>query len=143
GRGFVWRDLAVAPLAERQVVRRRARGRAAPAERALQSFAELRTGDYVVHEDHGVGQLLGFETREVAGITRDYLQLAFRGEDRLYVPHEQIGKVSRYVGVDGKAPTLSKLGGKAWNQLKSRARAAIRELAGELIQLYARRQNAQ
>ncbi len=61
------------------------------------------------------GQLLGFETREIAGITRDYLQLAFRGEDRLYVPHEQIGKVSRYVGVDGKPPALSKLGGKAWN----------------------------
>src|SRR5262245_10768168 len=141
-RGFVWRDLGLALLPDTQVFRRRTRGRAAPAGRALQSFAELRTGDHVVHEDHGIGKLLGFETREVAGITRDYLQLAFRGEDRLYVPHEQIGKVSRYVGVDGKAPTLSKLGGKAWNQLKSRARAAIRELAGELLQLYARRQNA-
>ena len=142
-RGLVWRDLGLALLPDTQVFRRRTRGRAAPAGRALQSFAELRTGDHVVHEDHGIGKLLGFETREVAGITRDYLQLAFRGEDRLYVPHEQIGKVSRYVGVDGKAPTLSKLGGKAWNQLKSRARAAIRELAGELLQLYARRQNAQ
>ena len=141
-RGFVWRDLGLALLPDTQVFRRRTRGRAVPAGRALQSFAELRTGDYVVHEDHGLGQLLGFETREIAGITRDYLQLAFRGEDRLYVPHEQIGKVSRYVGVDGKAPALSKLGGKAWNLLKSRARAAIRELAGELLQLYARRQNA-
>jgi transcription-repair coupling factor (superfamily II helicase) len=141
-RGFVWRDLGLALLPDTQVFRRRTRGRAAPAGRALQSFAELRTGDYVVHEDHGLGQLLGFETREIAGITRDYLRLAFRGEDRLYVPHEQIGKVSRYVGVDGKVPALSKLGGKAWNTLKSRARAAIRELAGELLQLYARRQNA-
>jgi transcription-repair coupling factor (superfamily II helicase) len=141
-RGFVWRDLALALLPDTQVFRRRTRGRAAPPGRALQSFAELRTGDYVVHEDHGLGQLLGFETREIAGITRDYLQLAFRAKDRLYVPHEQIGKVSRYVGVDGKPPALSKLGGKAWNTLKSRARAAIRELAGELLQLYARRQNA-
>jgi transcription-repair coupling factor (superfamily II helicase) len=141
-RGFVWRDLGIALLPDTQVFRRRTRGRAAPAGRALQSFAELRTGDYVVHEDHGLGQLLGFETREIAGITRDYLQVAFRGEDRLYVPHEQIGKVSRYVGADGKPPALSKLGGKAWNLLKSRARAAIRELAGELLQLYARRQNA-
>jgi transcription-repair coupling factor (superfamily II helicase) len=141
-RGFVWRELGLALLPDTQVFRRRTRGRAAPPGRALQSFAELRTGDHVVHEDHGVGKLLGFETREVAGITRDYLQLAFRGEDRLYVPHEQVGKVSRYVGVDGKAPTLSKLGGKAWHLLKSRARAAIRELAGELLQLYARRQNA-
>ena len=91
--------------------------------RALQSFADLRTGDYVVHEDHGVGKLLGFETKEVAGVTRDYLLLAFRGDDRLYVPHEQIGKVSRYIGADAKAPALSKLGGKAWQLLKiARAR---------------------
>jgi transcription-repair coupling factor (superfamily II helicase) len=141
-RGFVWRELGLALLPDTQVFRRRARGRAAPPGRALQSFAELRTGDYVVHEDHGVGKLLGFETREIAGITRDYLQLAFRGEDRLYVPHEQVGKVSRYIGADASAPALSKLGGKAWHLLKTRARAAIRELAGELLQLYARRQNA-
>src|SRR3954464_8507061 len=72
-RGFVWRDLGLALLPDTQVFRRRTRGRAAPAGRALQSFAELRTGDYVVHEDHGVGKLLGFETREIAGVTRDYL----------------------------------------------------------------------
>ena len=140
-RGFVWRELGLALLPDVQVFRRRPR-RTTPAGRALQSFAELRTGDYVVHEDHGVGELLGFETKQVAGITRDYLQLAFRGEDRLYVPHEHVGKVSRYVGVDGKAPALSKLGGKAWHLLKTRARAAIRELAGELLKLYAERQNA-
>jgi transcription-repair coupling factor (superfamily II helicase) len=140
-RGFVWRDLGLALLPDTQVFRRRPR-RTAPAGRALQSFAELRTGDYVVHEDHGVGKLLAFVTREVAGITRDYLQLAFRGEDRLYVPHEQIGKVSRYVGVDGGSPSLSKLGGRAWHLLKTRARAAIQELAGELIRLYAQRQSA-
>src|SRR5215203_225311 len=138
-RGFVWRDLGLALLPDTQVFRRRTRGRAAPAGRALQSFAELRTGDYVVHEDHGLGQLLGFQTREIAGITRDYLQLAFRGEDRLYVPHEQLGKVSRYVGMNG-APALSRLGGKAWQLLKSRAREGIRELAAELLRLYAQRQ---
>ncbi|MEP6909115.1 MAG: transcription-repair coupling factor [Actinomycetota bacterium] len=142
-RGFVWRELGLALLPDTQVFRKRSRGRAAPLGRALQSFAELRTGDFVVHEDHGVGKLLGFETREIAGITRDYLQLAFKGEDRLYVPHEQVGKVSRYIGADAGAPALSKLGGKAWQLLKSRARTAIHELAGELLQLYARRQNAQ
>src|SRR5213076_539708 len=110
--------------------------------RALQSFADLRTGDYVVHEDHGVSRLLGFETNTVAGITRDYLLLAFRGEDRLYVPHEQLGKVSRYIGADASAPALSKLGGKAWQNLKNRARTSVRELAGELLALYAQRQQA-
>ncbi|HYZ19560.1 MAG TPA: CarD family transcriptional regulator, partial [Gaiellaceae bacterium] len=77
-RGFVWRDLGIALLPDTQVFRKRVSRRTAPVGRALQSFAELRTGDYVVHEDHGVGNLLGFETREVAGVTRDYLFLAFR-----------------------------------------------------------------
>ena len=139
-RGFVWRELGLALLPDHQVFRRRVSRQARLGGRALQSFADLRTGDYVVHEDHGVGKLLGFETKEVAGVTRDYLLLAFRGEDRLYVPHEQLGKVSRYVGADASAPALSKLGGKAWQLLKSRARESVQELASELIALYAQRQ---
>ncbi|HEY5294667.1 MAG TPA: transcription-repair coupling factor [Gaiellaceae bacterium] len=139
-RGFVWRELGIALLPDTQVFRKRpARATTAPG-RALQSFSDLRTGDYVVHEDHGIAQLKGFETKEVAGVTRDYLLLAFRGDDRVYVPHEQIGKVSRYVGADSHAPALSKLGGKAWDNLKTRARAHLREMAGELLQLYAQRQ---
>ena len=139
-RGFVWRDLGFALLPDTQVFRKRpARAAAAPG-RALQSFSDLRTGDYVVHEDHWIARLLGFETKEVAGVTRDYLLLAYRGDDRVYVPHEQIGKVSRYIGADSKAPALSKLGGKAWDNLKTRARAHLREMAGELLQLYAQRQ---
>jgi transcription-repair coupling factor (superfamily II helicase) len=139
-RGFVWRELGFALLPDTQVFRKRPpRATAAPG-RALQSFSDLRTGDYVVHEDHGIAQLMGFETKEVAGVTRDYLLLAYRGDDRVYVPHEQIGKVSRYIGADSKAPTLSKLGGKAWDNLKTRARAHLREMAGELLQLYAQRQ---
>jgi len=141
-RGFVWRDLGLVLLPDTQIFRKRAPRGDARLGRALQSFADLRTGDFVVHEDHGVGKLLGFETKEVAGVTRDYLFLAFRGEDRLYVPHEQIGKVSRYIGADSKAPALSKLGGKAWLLLKSRARESVQELAGELIALYARRQTS-
>jgi transcription-repair coupling factor (superfamily II helicase) len=141
-RGFVWRELGLVLLPDTQVFRKRPPRADARLGRALQSFADLRTGDHVVHEDHGIGRLLGFETREVAGVTRDYLQLAFRGDDRLYVPHEQIGKVSRYVGADAGAPALSKLGGRAWQLLKSRARTSVRELAGELVALYARRQTA-
>ncbi len=141
-RGFVLRDLGVILLPDTQVFRKRPPRADVRIGRALQSFADLRTGDHVVHEDHGVGKLLGFETKTVASVTRDYLFLAFRGDDRLYVPHEQIGKVSRYVGADGHAPALSKLGGKAWQTIKSRARAGARELAGELLALYAQRQRA-
>ncbi len=142
-RGFVWRELGLVLLPDTQVFRKRTTGRAAPAGRALQSFADLRTGDFVVHEDHGIGKLLGFETKTVAQVTRDYLFVGFRGDDRLYVPHEQIGKVSKYIGADANVPALSKLGGKAWQNLKNRARTSVRELAGELLALYARRQQAE
>lgn len=141
-RGFVWRELGIALLPDTQVFRKRPPRERRVGGRALQSFADLRTGDFVVHEDHGVGKLLGFETKEVAGVTRDYLFLAFRGDDRLYVPHEQLGKVSRYIGADSTMPALSKLGGKAWDNLKNRARESVRELAGELLALYAQRQQA-
>jgi transcription-repair coupling factor (superfamily II helicase) len=141
-RGFVWRDLGLVLLPDTQVFRKRPPRTDHRLGRALQSFADLRTGDFVVHEDHGIGKLLGFETKTVAEVTRDYLFLGFRGDDRLYVPHEQIGKVSKYVGADATAPALSKLGGKAWQNLKNRARTALRELAGDLLALYARRQQA-
>jgi transcription-repair coupling factor (superfamily II helicase) len=142
-RGFVSRELGLALLPDTQVFRKRPPRVDSRLGRALQSFSDLRPGDYVVHEDHGVGKLVGFETKTVAGVTRDYLFLAFRGEDRLYVPHEQIGKVMRYVGADGAAPSLSKLGGKAWQNVKARAREGARELAGELLMLYAQRQRAE
>ena len=93
-RGFVWRPRAHAPPRHAGLPEAPS-ARAPRRQPALQSFADLRTGDHVVHEDHGVGKLLGFETKEVAGVTRDYLFLGFRGDDRLYVPHEQLGKVSR------------------------------------------------
>ena len=78
-RGFVWRDLRLVLLPDTQVFRKRPPRADARLGRALATFADLRVGDYVVHEDHGVGKLLGFETKEVAGVTRDYLFLAFRG----------------------------------------------------------------
>jgi transcription-repair coupling factor (superfamily II helicase) len=143
-RGFVSDDLGLALIPERALFRRRRpAGERRPAARRLSSFLDLRVGDYVVHEDHGIGRLTGFETRTVANVTRDYLALAFADGARLLVPHDQLDKVSRYIGADGSAPALSKLGGKAWERLKSRARAAVREMAGELIALYQARARAQ
>jgi len=141
-RGFVAPGLRLAVLPSAQLFRRRGSRGPARIGRALATVADLRAGDYVVHEDHGVGRFVRFDTKEVGGVVRDYLYLEFRGDDRLYVPHDQLAKVSRYVGADGRAPALARLGGKAWQTLKSRARIAVRELAGELIALYARRQSA-
>ena len=142
-RHFLIPDLKLALLTDALVFPRR--HKAAPVRRPLaglelSSFRDLRKGDYVVHEDHGVGRFEGISTKTVAGVTRDYLDLAFRDKDMLYVPHDQIAKVMRYVGAGGTAPALSKLGGKAWEHVKSRVRRAAREVAGELLHLYAMRQ---
>jgi transcription-repair coupling factor (superfamily II helicase) len=135
-RGFISADLGVAIIPEGEILRRRRASARAPMGRRLRSFLELRVGDYVVHEDHGVGRLVAFETQTVANVTRDYLALAFAGEDRVWVPQDQLEKVTRYIGADGSAPPLSKLGGKAWERLKARVRAAVHEMAGELFALY-------
>ena len=106
---------------------------------ALRSFADLRTGDIVVHEDHGLARFAGFDTKTVAGVTRDYLQLEFAGTDKVFMPVDQLAKISRYVGAGGAHPPLSKLGGTRWDTMKARARRAAQELAGELLNLYAER----
>jgi transcription-repair coupling factor (superfamily II helicase) len=138
--GFVSPELRLAVFPFRRLVhrRRRAGDRAPGAGRGRLAFSELRVGDHVVHEDHGVARFAGFETREVGGVTRDYLYLEYRGEDRVYVPTDQLAKLSRYVGAGG-APALSALGGKRWRNMKARARRAAGALAGELLNLYAER----
>src|SRR4029077_8558085 len=104
-----WLRLAVLPSS--QLFRRRSTRRAIGLGRALAAFGDLRAGDYVLHDDHGVGRCVRFDTREVGGVVRDYLYLEFRGDDRLYVPHEQLGKVSRYIGSGGAPPRPGPPGG--------------------------------
>ncbi len=143
--GFIAAGIRLAAIPEHRLFRRkraeRTGGQSAGRRRrgALRSFADLRTGDIVVHEDHGVARFAGFDTKTVAGITRDYLDLEFAGTDRVFMPVEQLAKISRYVGAGGNHPPLSKLGGKSWETMKARARRAAQELAGELINLYAER----
>ena len=115
------------------------RGRAGRPRLARVDGRTSRVGDHVVHEDHGVARFAGFETKTVAGVTRDYLELEYRNEDRVFAPTEQLAKITRYVGVGGEAPQLSALGSKRWDSIKARARRAARELAGELLNLYAER----
>ncbi|HEX5527631.1 MAG TPA: transcription-repair coupling factor [Solirubrobacterales bacterium] len=137
--GFVSPELKLAVYPFRRLVHRRRREEPAPSTgRGRLAFSDLRVGDYVVHEDHGVARFAGFETREVGGVTRDYLYLEYKGEDRVYVPTDQLAKLSRYVGAGGE-PTLSALGGKRWQNMKARARKAAGALAGELLNLYAER----
>jgi transcription-repair coupling factor (superfamily II helicase) len=145
--GFVAPSMKLAVFPEHRLLRRRRAARpgeggarTGPARRgALRSFTDLRTGDIVVHEDHGVARFAGFQTRTVADITRDYLYLEYQGDDRVFVPTDQLAKISRYVGAGAEHPPLSKLGGTRWETMKARARRAAQELAGELLSLYAER----
>jgi transcription-repair coupling factor (superfamily II helicase) len=138
--GFVSPSLKLAVLPDHRLLRRRRAERpAGPSPGAIASFTELRAGAPVVHEDHGIARFAGFETKSVAGVTRDYLELEFRDGDRVFVPSDQLHKISRYVGADAGDPPLSKLGGKQWEQMKMRARRAAQALAGELLNLYAER----
>jgi transcription-repair coupling factor (superfamily II helicase) len=137
--GFVAPDLKVAVIPFRRLVHRRRAAAPAPARGRLAAFTDLRLGDYVVHEDHGIARFAGFETKELAGVTRDYLELEYRGEDRVFAPTDQFAKISRYIGAGGEAPQLSALASKRWEGVKARARKAARELAGELLNLYAER----
>jgi transcription-repair coupling factor (superfamily II helicase) len=148
--GFVAPTLKLAVFPEHRLLRRR-RAERGGADRggpgggtgarrgALRSFSELRAGDIVVHEDHGVARFAGFEARTVAGVMRDYLYLEYQGDDRVFVPTDQLAKISRYVGAGAENPPLSKLGGTRWETMKARARRAAQELSGELLGLYAER----
>ncbi len=137
--GFVSPELKLAVIPFRRLVHRRRAAAPAPARGRLAAFTDLRVGDHVVHEDHGIARFAGFETKTVGGITRDYLELEYRGSDRVFAPTDQLAKITRYVGTGGAPPQLSALGSKRWEGLKARARRAARELAGELLNLYAER----
>jgi transcription-repair coupling factor (superfamily II helicase) len=138
-RGFVVSSARVAVLAEADVTGRRrahrpARARARPVDGF---FDDLAPGDYVVHRQHGVARYSGMVTRTVNGAARDYLLLEYRGDDKLYLPSDQIEALTPYSG--GEAPSLNRLGGTEWQKTRARARAAVHEVAVELVELYRQR----
>ena len=108
------------------------------AKKKILSYLELTEGDYVVHELHGVGQYMGIKTLTVAGVTRDYITIKYAGKDQLYVPCDGLDKVSKYSG-KGDNVVLSKMGGSDWIKKKTRAKKAAKDMAKELIALYAER----
>jgi transcription-repair coupling factor (superfamily II helicase) len=138
-RGFVLPSSRVALLTESDVTGRRrphrqARTRARPVDGF---FDDLAPGSYVVHRQHGVARYGGMVTRTMGGATRDYLLLEYRGADKLYLPTDQIELLTPYAG--GDSPTVSRLGGSEWQRARSKARAAVHEVAEELVALYRRR----
>ena len=120
--------------------RRTRRTRSTRARSSGTVFEDLQPGGYVVHAHHGVGRYEGMVKRAIGGVERDYLLIAYKGGDKLYVPTEQLGVIRQYVG--GETPTLNRMGGSDFARTKSRVRSAVREVAQELVVLYQKRVNA-
>ena len=143
--GMEYPEIRLAVLTEGQLMaaRRPARksSRKTPTNRKkLESFADLTPGDLVVHEYHGIGRYVGMEQMRVDGAIKDYVKIAYQGTDALYVPATQLDLVSKYIGAGEDTPVrLNKLGGDQWQKTKAKAKAAAKDLAAGLIQLYAAR----
>ncbi|HKQ61328.1 MAG TPA: transcription-repair coupling factor [Candidatus Polarisedimenticolaceae bacterium] len=143
--GFEFSDPALVVLSERevfgeerQVAERRAGARAA----FLSDFRDLKTGDLVVHVDHGVARYAGLGRPKGGSLNRDFMVLEFDGGDRLFVPVDRLDLVQKYSGVAGHKPALDRLGGPGWERVKSRVRKSVQEMARDLLELYARRRAA-
>jgi len=108
---------------------------------AIDSFVDLTPGDHVVHVNYGIGLYHGISRMTAAGNERDYMEVEYAGEERIYVPIEQVNLVQRYVGRDGFKPRLDKIGGRAWENRKQRVRQSVEEMAERLVKLYSRRRS--
>ena len=106
------------------------------------SFSDLKAGDFVVHETHGIGKFCGIKTITAAGMTRDYLEIRYAGTDVLYIPTEQLDIIQKYIGSRGENPNLSRLSGGTWKRTREKARNAIMKIADDLVKLYAEREAA-
>jgi len=141
--GFIFPAFGEAYLTEGEVFGPRLRAWRKPKPKGVlpfTSFDDLKYGDYVVHLDHGIGQYKGLRHLVSGGVAGDYLFIKYAGSDKLYVPIDKLHLVQRYIGGGPTSPSLDKLGGTSWAKAKERVKASIRELARELLELYAARQ---
>jgi len=141
-KGFVWPDEALALMTETEIFgarrgRRKRRRPTKPTE--LLDFGDLKQGELVVHDDHGIGRYDGLVKLEIEGATSDFLLIGYKDEDRLYLPVDRMNAVQKYRGVDSIVPVLDKMGGKAWQRVKAKVKKSTEKIAGELLKLYATR----
>ncbi|SHK26956.1 transcription-repair coupling factor (superfamily II helicase) [Selenomonas ruminantium] len=122
--------------AKRRAIRKESKGE------KLSHFRDIKPGDYVVHAGHGIGKYIGVETLEVGGIHKDYLHIKYGGDDKLYVPTEQVNLLQKYIGAEGEVPRLHRMGGTEWVKAKARAKKSVEDIAKQLIEIYAKRRQA-
>ena len=144
-KGFIYEDIGFIVISDKDLFgkekKKKKRSKKYKGSK-IESFVELNVGDYVVHENHGIGIFNGIEKMVVDNISKDYLKIEYADKGALYVNINQMDVVQKYIGAEGKKPKLSKLGGQEWKKTKARVQKATQELAKELIQLYAKRESA-
>jgi transcription-repair coupling factor (superfamily II helicase) len=141
-KGFVYRDVPFAVFSDRELLGEVSRKPAAKKKKkgtAISSFTDLKIGDYVVHDTHGIGIFRGLEKISVDGIHKDYMKISYANDGALFIPVNQMDVIQKYIGSNAGAPKLNKLGGQEWNRAKTKARSAVKILAEDLVALYAKR----
>lgn len=141
--GFTLPELKIVIIQENEIFGRRKRVpqsvKRAKTE-IIDTFVELNPGDYVVHVNYGIGKFHGIERITAAGTERDYIQLEYGDEEMIFIPIEQVNLVQKYIGADGAAPRLDRIGGRSWETRKNKVKKSVEDLAERLIKLYSRRQ---
>jgi len=143
--GFIFDDEKVCWITEGDIFPQARKRRTAKHRRKSNgsiSFSDLSKGDYVVHEQHGIGRFEGIHPLTADGVTSDYLVIRYAGSDVLYIPTDQLDVIQKYIGSGGDAPMLSRLSGGSWKRTRERARKAIEVIAEDLVKLYAEREAA-
>jgi transcription-repair coupling factor (superfamily II helicase) len=142
-RGFELKGAEIAVLGDGDVFPEEAYLHARDRRRGLRSFLsdfrDLKVGDLVVHEEHGIGRFLGLETIEIGGASREFMVLSYQGGDKLKVPVEAFDRIQKYASAEGARPQIDRLGSGTWERVKTRVRKAMRDMARELLRLYAER----
>lgn len=141
-RGFVWPDMNLAVITEDEIFGAKKRIKRSPGRkkgREIFNFNELKEDDFIVHSEHGIGQYKSLEKIQFNGITSDFLKILFKDDDTLYLPVHRMGVIQKYVGLDGYSPLLNKMGGKAWDKVKDKAKKEVEKMAGALLKVFAER----
>ena len=144
GEGFSWPQENLMVVSEDEIFGpKRSLARTATMEGGIDwtAFSQLKQGDLIVHQDHGIGRFRGLVKMEVAEKVNDFVIIEYAGSDRLYVPAERVSILQKYIGADEKDPKLDQLGGRSWDAAKEKARKSIREIARHLVELYALRKH--
>lgn len=143
-RGFEYPQLKFVVITEADIFgaeKKKRRKKSTYEGQKIQSFTDLNIGDYVVHENHGLGIYKGIEKLEVEGIFKDYIKIEYSEGSKLYIQATQLDLLQKYAGADARAPKLNKLGGQEWHKTKSKVHKAVKDIAKGLVELYAKRQS--